>query len=497
MIRFSSHAALLAIVLSLLRSPSSAAEPAPSKALSSAATAQLETASAAITQGSFPAAYQALVAVYPQAPAQAIYYLGRLAAAEGQAVAAQDLLRRFLADQSVEAADPLRSEAQKLLDGLASRESGEVSVGAPRGAVIQLDGRLVGTLPLPLPLLVATGVHRLQVSQGRWRAETEFQVRTARSVEIRFKSGSDLAVVTRPAAVLYCEQLEGDSTGASETLGHAVETAVKHENYSLLSRQAALAYAPDLAACEPPPANTLSPAEAQVACCAALAQRFAIERVLDVRLTAGGDWNTTLRLRETDVDGEVRGDALACAGCGVKEASQRLSDGVAKLFAQADRQGRGSLQIASTPVGAEVRLAGRRVGVTPYSRKVWAGSYELELRHPGHVATTQTVEVGLEQPASVSVDLPPEQVAVAAPVPKAPPRRPAWRIGAGAAGLAVGALMVGFGISGLSVNGDCSLDRQPACDGIYRTGAIGGSLVGLGGALMIGGAVLVALPPSK
>lgn len=493
---FSPHAALLALVLSLLRPPSSAAESGPTKALSASATAQLETAAAAIAQGSYPAAYQALVAVYPQAPAQTLYSLGRLAAAEGQPVAARDLLRRFLADQSIDVADPLRGEAQKALDGLPIREAGEVSVGAPRGAVVQLDGRLAGTLPLPLPLLVGTGVHRLQVSQGRWRAETEFQVRTARTVEVRFKSGSDLAVVTRPAAVLFCEQLEGDSAAATETLGQAVETAVKHENYSLLSQQGAQTYAPDLAACEPPPANTLSPAEAQAACCAALAQRFAIERVLHVRLKAGGDWNTTLSLRETDVDGEVRGEALTCAGCEVKEASQRLGDGIAKLFAQADRQGRGSLQVTSTPVGAEVRLAGRRVGVTPYNRKVWAGSYELELGHPGHTAATQTVEVSADQPASVTVELPREQVVVVA-VPKAPPRRPAWRIGVGAAGIAAGALILGFGISGLSVNGACSLDRQPACDGIYRTTAIGGSLVAIGGALMIGGAVLVALPPSK
>jgi hypothetical protein len=497
MSRFSPHVALLVIVLSLLRPVSSIAESSSGKTISGSTAQLLESANAAITAGDYPAAYQALVTAYPQAPAESRYHLGRLAAAEGQAVAARDLLRRFLADQNVDPADPLRAAAQKLLDSLPLREAGEVSVGAPRGAQILLDGRLVGTLPLLLPLLVATGVHRLQVSQGRWRAETEFQVRTARTVEVRFKSGSDLAVVTRPAAVLYCEQQEGELATAGESLGHVVETAVKHENYSLLSRQAALSFAPDIAACEPPPANTLSATEALHACCAALAQRFGIERILDARLTlAGQDFGAELGLRETEVDGAGPAEKLSCSGCAAKELGQRLTDGISKLFAQADKQGRGNLQVTATPVASEVFLAGRPVGVTPYSRKVWAGSYPLEVRRPGHITSAQTVEVTADQPATLTVELPAEQ-ALVIPVPKAPPRRPLWRIGAGAAGIAAGALMLGFGISAFSVNGACSLDRLPACDGIYRTSAVGGALVGVGSALMIGGAVLIALPPPK
>ena len=57
--------------------------------------------------------------------------------------------------------------------------------------------------------------------------------------------------------------------------------------------------------------------------------------------------------------------------------------------------------------------------------------------------------------------------------------------------------MLGFGISALSVNGTCSLDGLPACDGLYRTGPVGGALVGIGAALMVGGGVLIAWPPAK
>ncbi len=491
------HVALLVAGLVFVRPVNSTAESGASRGLASGTVQLLDTASSAIAAGNYPAAYQTLLTAFPQAPAQTTYHLGRLAAAEQQPVAARDLLRRFLADQSLDAADPLRAEAQKLLDSLPSREAGEVSVGAPRGAQVQLDGRLVGALPLTLPLLVQSGVHRLQVSQGRWRAETEFQVRTARTVEVRFKSGSDLAVVTRPASVLSCEQYAGDGAGA-EPISHALESAVKHENYAFLSWQAALAYAPDLAACEPPPKDQLSAAEAQAACCLALAQRFGIERIVDLRLSlAGSKWQGELGLREPEVDGAVSVVPLACGDCSPKEAGQRLAETLTKLFAQADKQGRSSLQIDSRPPGAEVFLAGRRVGTTPYARKVWAGSYPLELRRSGYANATQPVEVIAEQPATVSVELVPQTV-VAAPLPPTlPPRRPTWRIGVGAAGLAAGALLIGFGISALSVNGACSLDGLPACNGIYRTTGVGGGLVAVGSALAIGGAVLIALPPRK
>lgn len=492
------HAAILTVLLSLLRPGASVAESGSAKGLSSSATQLIESATAAIAAANYPAAYQALVTLYPQAPAQATYYLARLAAAEGQAVATRDLLRRFLADQSLEAADPLRAEAQTLLSSLPNPEAGEVSVGAPRGAMIQLDGRLVGTLPLSLPLLVATGMHRLQVSLGRWRAESSFQVRTARSVELRFKSGSDLAVVSRPAVVLLCDEYSDEASASSEPLTHAVEAVVKHENFAVLSRQVALAYAPDIASCEPPPQDQMSASEARAACCAALAQRFAIERTLHIQLSQkSGKWSGELGLREPDVEGEVRGGDFTCDGCGTKEAGQRLSDALGKLFVQADQQGRGSLQIGSTPPGAEVVLAGRLVGSTPYARKIWAGSYAVELRRPGYTSASQSVSVVADQPTNLSLDLQPEQAVASPSAIVGPPRRPIWRIAAGAGGIAAGVLMLGFGISALSVNGTCSLDGLPACDGLYRTGPVGGALVGIGAALMVGGGVLIAWPPAK
>lgn len=449
----------------------------------------------ALAASDFPAAYRALVAAYPLAPGLVSYHLGVLAAAENQPVMARDLLRRFLADLTVDAAEPLRADAQQRLVKLPLLEAGEVSVGAPRGAQVQVDGRLVGTVPLQTPILAPVGSHRVAVAQGRWRAEAEVQVRTARVVEVRFKSGSDVAVVTLPSAVLYCESYQGLGPAEAEPLTQALESAVKRENYALLQRSAALEYARDEAACKKG-ANRL--------CCDQLARRYAVDYVLDVRVAREGEnWSLDVGLRDVQVEGSAGEADLRCAGCNSAKAAAKFAETAAQVLGQAAGKGRGTLTVSSTPEGAEVWLAGRQLGVTPYEHAVWAGTYPLEVRRRGFRTQEQRVEVVADKPAQVTVTL--EGTGSQAVAPQAgqgatgAQRRNRIRIAAGAAGIAAGAILIGFGAAALAVNGQCAVDPSASglCPREYDTTGIGAGLVATGGAFAVAGAVVIAIPFTK
>jgi hypothetical protein len=166
------------------------------------------------------------------------------------------------------------------------------------------------------------------------------------------------------------------------------------------------------------------------------------------------------------------------------------------------------LEVVSSPVGAEVFLGGRRLGVTPYQHATWTGGYDLELRQPGYRPWQQSVSVTADKPAHVEIALeslktsPSEVLAETSTPKKAAPvrKRPAWRIDVGIVSMAAGALLLGFGAGGLAVNGGCATNAAPsgaACTKSYNTIGVGSSLLAVGGALEIAGAIIIAIPPSK
>ncbi len=86
------------------------------------------------------------------------------------------------------------------------------------------------------------------------------------------------------------------------------------------------------------------------------------------------------------------------------------------------------------------------------------------------------------------------------PVPPPPPPsrrpRPRWRIIAGAAGLGVGLLMVGFGASALAIDNQCIDTAMPgkSCSFDFDTLGPGVGLVVPGALLTVAGGVLLAVP---
>ena len=157
------------------RKPAPSPSPSTSTSPSSAGPASGPSATQLVQRGvlslamrDFNAAYAALAEAYRLDPQpDTLYQLGVVRFAEGSIVAAHDLLRRYLADprsqEPVAAAH--RSEAERIL--LRPRPpSGEVRITTRPGDTVLVDGRLVGTGALPLPLLVTAGVHELGVSRG-------------------------------------------------------------------------------------------------------------------------------------------------------------------------------------------------------------------------------------------------------------------------------------------------------------------------------------------
>lgn len=434
---------------------------------------------------------------------KALYYLGAVAAARGQGVQARDLLRRFLADPNVEPTDPLRVEAQKTLEGLTVQPAGEVMVNAPRGSLIEVDGSLLGVAPLSLPLLLPAGSHQILVQQGKWRGTSEAKVPTGRQLEVRFKSGADVAVVTLPPGVVVLDETPDAASAA--VLSQVVEAALKRENFAMVPRTTAMTYAAELSGCLQQPA-----------CQQQLAARYESDYVLQLKAKRDGSgasahWTLRLSLLDVESGGSAGEQRTTCDGCTVEQAGQRVSEATLALFRAAASRPRAVVQISTEPSGAEVSLSGRLLGKSPVKKEVLAGSYALEVRLPGYAPRLDTVEVQAGKPVRLSINLEadgsepsPTRLAVTGPVTEQPARRPLWRLATGGALLGAGVLIGAFGVGALIASDQCEdLSSPDPVSGCMNRrfdpslGTLGIGLTVAGALAAVGGAVLIALPPSK
>lgn len=186
---------------------------------------RLEKGKQALAASDYATAYSEIVAAYRLAPsALALLALGQLAQREGRLLQAQDLLRRYLAESGVEAAADVAAVLAQ-----PSPPFAEVKVLGPRGALVSVDERLVGSLPLTRPLLLGAGKHpialelppRRRALVGQ-RIEGAVNVRPGRRMEVRFNERSDVMFVSMRPAVLTVIQLSGLSAKADEELRRLV-----------------------------------------------------------------------------------------------------------------------------------------------------------------------------------------------------------------------------------------------------------------------------------
>ena len=426
-----------------------------------------------------------------------LFHLGQVAAAEKKSVEARDLLRRYLNDTTVDADDPLKKEAQTLLDAQPVVDAGEILVVGPRGALLSVDGRFVGSLPLSMPLLLPTGPHRVVASQDRWQAASEVKTRLARQVELRFKSGSDVAVVTLPPAVLVVDQAPDAQT--AEAVQKRVQTALSRESYAVVPRRAVELYAKDLALCL-----------TDVSCLRKAAAKFGVEFVLWARTEKQGNgWRVVLNLRDAATGTELGSNNAQCDSCSIDGVLAKVGETTGSLTSAAVSRDRGEVEIRSTPADTEVVLDGQVLGAAPIKQSLLAGRYALLVRKPGYIDHSQQIEIKGSGTLVVDVNLLDRDAQMEpAPAVRIEPmrvtteaKRPKWRYAAGGAGIGIGVVLIGFGISAFAQNGVVLDGNCPSSFGVQRcqfgTIAPGVGLTVTGALLAGAGAALIAWPPPK
>lgn len=501
--------------------------PAPAKVDPTAAL--LQKGVAARQSGELATARQALTAAYRLRPSpELLRELGLLARAEQRPVEAQDLFRRYLAEvEASPATATSRAEIESLLETTLPA-TGRLRVLGEPGALVSLDGHLLGALPLSAPLLVSTDEHKLFVEQRAVAAEAQIQVSANRMAEVRAgQSGSRVLLVELlPAALLITERVDAapaqpQATAASDSQSakavdgesapataaaarlRAVEAglgaALEQVHMTGLSARAALEFtgAKRLAACLD-----------QTVCQTELARLCALDHVLRLRVPrSAAAASFELELIDLSVGDVAAKSGLSCVDCEPPRLISQLAETTAALVSQAQARPRGQLEIQSEPSGAEVALNGHVIGHTPYRSAYFVGAHTLRVRRPNSEPDERRLVISEGQTTSVRV------VLTLLPEKKPPPppplrrvvrtevgKRPRWRLVTGGLALAAGGLMLGFGGRGLAIADTCStppLVPDGECEYRYETTSLGAGLVGAGGALAITGAVLIALPGEK
>jgi tetratricopeptide (TPR) repeat protein len=456
---------------------------------------------AALTRQDFAAAARAYQELYRRTlQPEGLYRLGILAQAQGRLLAAQDLLRRFLSDArfdpSASAAEA--AEARRIL-ALPRPASGKVNVIGERGSLVFVDGSLVGALPLSRPLLCEPGKRKFTIEDGPRRLEDEIDLSIGRFVEISYDRSSAALLSAEMAAVLVREQYDGLPAAAADRLAQAVEDGLQGERLSPFPLSVALERAglPRTSSCVETDA-----------CQAKLARQSELDYALNLQFiarTPGAPWELRLVLLDVGVGEEAARSQKECAACDPEKGVALLRSELLTLLATARSRPRGELSLTSVPAGAEVRLGGRVLGATPLTRAAWAGRYEAELALPGYELQRLPFTVSAGEKTALAVTLLAEHPEPA-PAPLTPPPpvfrlvrqpRPRWRLALGGVAVVGGALLAGFGISGLAVADSCLVPAQPPaelCRERFGTTPIGAGLLGSGAALLVTGSVLLAIP---
>lgn len=467
---------------------------------------QLRLGREALERGDLSTAGRELTASYRTYPdPEALYGLGMLAAAQRDTLAAKDFLRRYLADpnRAQKGAEPASERVRKILEQPVS-SGAEIRVDGPEGAFVLVDGRLVGVLPLSQALLVTAGQHKLVLESQGSRLEGTVAAQGGRLVEARFDQATDGVLVTTPAAVVVLESLRGVSKESEGIFKQTMERAVRRENLALFDSSLA---------------RVKLPADCRKRKCALEAaeqtgSEYSLLLQLDEEERAGGQsWQLSLSLFDASMADAAGAIEQRCDGCTISQASATLAEALRQLLLQGTMRPRGTVEISSKPSGAEVWLAGHKLGSTPFKRPIWTGSHELVLKRAGHAdkkiplvveegkataiaATLSAADGSAATPATGTASTPLTPSEKAAEAQPSSHSRPRWRLAVGGAAIGVGVLLSGLGISALAVQGKCidSANPYPApapCPVLFSTLGAGAGLLTVGVGLAVGGSVLI------
>lgn len=463
-----------------------------------------EGAQRALAAGDIAGAYQILDQAYRVSPqAGLLFWLGRVAAAEKHPTAAQDYMRRFLTETGADSDAAMvarRAEAQKVAE-LLPDPSAEVRLVGPKGALLLVDERLAGSLPLPGPLLLAAGPHRVAIETRRKSLGGKVEITAGRGVEVLFDVAASAVLVSQQPVVLVLRFDRGVLLADQVKLGVAIREAFSKAHCSPAQAADALRSAPDFHGCL-----------AELGCQLRLADKngmdYALRLTIDSKPAAAKehrDLQVSAAVLDVAVGAVAAQSERTCADCTLDKSAEAVTEAVAEVLGQGLGRPRGALTIETAPVGATVTIDGQRVGVAPVRRDVLAGEHTVELSAIDQKPAAQRVRVEPGQTKTLQVLMaaePPEvEPSPGAPLVNRPGRffypRPFWRLLAGGVAVGAGLILTGFGSSALTVNGQCATAVVPpmtTCPYLLTTAGIGGGLLGTGLALTLGGAALITVP---
>lgn len=432
-------------------------------------------------------------AVLKVPPSELALRLMRLAELEGRAVEAVDQKRRYL-DLLGDGADG-QGRAQLDAQQKALREPvAEVEILGPSGSVLSVDGRVVGVLPLPSPMLLSAKSHRFRIQTGKGRFESDpLELAPQLRAQLHLTpaaAGTAVAILSLSSEwLVLIEPLELEPAQRVQ-IEQSIGQLAKRERATILPPQRLSR------ALGAKPPSCLQEAQCQ----AQVAKELGTRAVVRVRLDRAAG---TLHAEWFDVDGGglAAQRERACGACQGGSLAQAMAALSGELLRDAQNHPRGIVEIDSQPPGATVLLDGQARGVTPYQRALLAGSHALTVALPGYAdhheslvvqgEKTLTVAVQLQPGVSQSLLLDPQRAAVR-------PKRPLWRFLVGGGLIASGLVVGGLGVSALLRNGQCGDASDPPegapCNYLYSTGPVGGGLSGLSLGLTVGGALVMAWP---
>lgn len=452
----------------------------------------LERGNAALQANDLPTANRLLTEAYRSSPrTEVLFYLGKLAVAEGRVIDAHDLYRRYLADPARDSDEAATKTAETFI-AQPPPPGGTVSVQSDPGAFVVVDSRVVGTLPLPFPLYLSPGEHTVALEFSNKRLEAPVQVSVGRLTEVRLSRSSGAVVVSVIPAILHYAELVDVPAADARVLSDTTEQAARGEQYTLLGAQLAVGQAAELKECLK-----------QESCQRQLAVKNKSNFVLQQSIKQQGDpkqptWQLELRLLRVDVEMPAALGKVSCTNCTLEAVAGRLKELTGKVLGEGLLRPRGTLQVTSEPASATLRIGDGAPIQTPYSATLWAGSYDLRVSLPGYKADERSIEVtdgkGVELKIALIKEGPVGPLDEA-PRPKVRPPTPKWRLALGGVMIGLGVGMAGVGVGGLVKNGECEIPpaEGDTCRFLYRTNLVGGFALGSGIVLVGGGALLLGV----
>ncbi len=423
-------------------------------------------------------AYRALAEAYRLQPSSDILYqLGIVAWSEGQSLMAQDILRRYLAEPAGPEGADKRAEALRIVNQPA-RGAAEVWLSGGERSLVLVDDRLVGQLPLSLPLLLQPGAHRLRV-EAEGRAPLAIEVSPAPGQILAVRQSGDRLLSSVLTKVILRRSLpsSGGAGSSPESDRRRLATRLAASDIGLLTQTS-----------DEPAASC------DQACLLGLAKEQGAEFIVTL---SSPDANAPVSLAIIDALVEAPAVEETLARPDGSTADDLWLAALPALLQRARARGHGVLQIDTTPPGCEVKLGDRVLGSTPLRRALFVGPAALDISCPGMVSEHRRVDIQAEPPTVLSLSLHAPPPPPSAPPPPRRMPRPAWRVALGASAIAVGLGLSGLGVSALSVAGRCIEAAEPpvqACPRFYETTGAGGALLGAGAALTISGTLLLAWP---